>query len=293
MAKAQRNPRFRRVALKCKTLLTERDREIIRVVTDHKFLRASHIASLVGGSPQHVRRRLQRLFHLGHLDRPRSQIDYFHEGAGSRELIYSTPGHQVQRFYLEHALMASDIAIAFDRTCQAIPEIRVFHERDIAQELQAPSTPRDRFQWHVDITRDLRIGVRPDLVLQIGKSDDHCFGMERASFFVEADRGTMPVARAGLDQTSILRKLLAYHATWAQGIHRSIFGIDRFRVLVVTTDAERIENMIEACQRIDRGHRLFLFAEVDAFVNAGNVFDIPLINGKGEIDSLLNTRDLP
>jgi hypothetical protein len=285
MAKAQRNPRFRRVALKCKTLLTERDCAIIRVVTDHKFLRASHIASLVGGSPQNVRRRLQRLFHLGHLDRPRSQIDYFHEGAGSRELIYSTPGHQVQRFYLEHALMASDIGVAFDRTCQAIPEIRVFHERDIAQELQPPSTARDRFQWHVDITRDLRIGVRPDLVLH--------FGMERASFFIEADRGTMPVARAGLDQTSILRKLLAYHATWAQGIHRSMFGFDRFRVLVVTTDAERIENMIEACQRIDRGHRLFLFAEVDAFVNATNVFHIPLINGKGEIDSLLNTRDMP
>jgi hypothetical protein len=244
----------------------------------------------VGGSRQQVLRRLQRLYHLGHIDRPRSQIEYFHEAGGSREIIYSTPGHEVQRFYLKHALMASEIAIAFERGCRRIPGLRVFGESELKEEF--PSESGDPFNWHIDVTRHLRVGVRPDLVLQIGKDDEVSFALQRASFLIEADRGTMPVARAGLEQTSILRKLLAYHATWAQGLHRSLFKIDRFRVLIVTSGEDRISNMIDACQRIERGHRLFLFAERDAFVNASNVFEIPLINGKGEPDSLLNSYDM-
>src|SRR4051794_20244062 len=103
-----RCPRFERVKLNHQTVITERDRAILRAVETHKFLRSSQLAELVGGSAQQVRRRLQRLFHLGQIERPRSQIDYYSRGGGSREMIYSTNGHHhVQRFYLEHALMTS------------------------------------------------------------------------------------------------------------------------------------------------------------------------------------------
>jgi hypothetical protein len=52
-------------------------------------------------------------------------------------------------------------------------------------------------------------------------------------FFLEADRGTMPVVRSGLTQTSFYRKLIAYEATWTQKIHQRHLGIHRFRVLTV------------------------------------------------------------
>ncbi len=288
-----RRPRFKRVELNHQTFITERDRAILRAVESHKFLRSSQIAELVGGSQQQVRRRLQRLFHLGEVERPRSQVDYYHEGGGSREMIYGAVGRQVQRFYLEHALMTSDIAVAFDRACRR-PEhnsLRLIQEKEIANGLEN-KCEGDPFQWHVDITRHLRVGVRPDRVLQIALRDSIFRESERATFFIEADRGTMPVTRAGLEQTSILRKLLAYHSTWSQGFHRSLFNIQRFRVLIVTSDESRIEHMIEACQRIERGHRLFLFTTHQAFATGENIFALPLLNGKGEIDTLLNSSDL-
>jgi hypothetical protein len=41
-------------------------------------------------------------------------------------------------------------------------------------------------------------------------------GQSSGHFFLEADRGTMPVTRWTLSQTSFFRKLLAYEATWTQ-----------------------------------------------------------------------------
>ena len=114
MAISKRLPRFERAELGRKTILTERDHEILRAIETHSFLRSSQIVELVGGSGQQVRRRLQRLFHLGRLARPKSQIDYYHSG-GSREMVYALPSKKVQRFYLEHALLTSDISLAFHR----------------------------------------------------------------------------------------------------------------------------------------------------------------------------------
>jgi hypothetical protein len=80
-------------------------------------------------------------------------------------------------------------------------------------------------------------------------------------FFLEADRGTMPVVRSGLTQTSFYRKLLAYEATWTQKIHQRHLGIHRFRVLTVTTIAARVKSLLAACSQLKRGHGLFLFAD--------------------------------
>ena len=80
-------------------------------------------------------------------------------------------------------------------------------------------------------------------------------------FFLEADRGTMPVIRSGLTQTSFYRKLIAYEATWTQKIHQRHLGIHRFRVLTVTTVAARVKSLLEACSQLKRGHGLFLFAD--------------------------------
>lgn len=113
--------------------LTERDREIIRQVSRHRFLRSWQIAALVGDSRQGVLRRLQLLYHHGYLERPRAQIEYYQPG-GSRAMVYGIAHRSlefapqslfrlpesttVKRLFLEHALMVSDIMVALELACR-------------------------------------------------------------------------------------------------------------------------------------------------------------------------------
>ena len=82
-----RLPRFQRVTPVAPMQLTERDRNIIRLVYRHRFLSSPQITAFIAGSPQQLLRRLQSLYHNGYLERPRAQIDYYHQG-GSRPMVY-------------------------------------------------------------------------------------------------------------------------------------------------------------------------------------------------------------
>jgi hypothetical protein len=98
---------------------------------------------------------------------------------------------------------------------------------------------------------------------------DLAFGLElaggsRRNYMVEIDRGTMPVTRSDPEQTSIERKMRVYLAAHAARQHQRQFGWKNFRVLVVTTDRQRIGSMIDAVQRrrapCGAEPSLFLFA---------------------------------
>ena len=60
-----RLPRFKRAPTVVPIELTERDRDIIRLVHRHRFLRSPQITALLGGSSQQLLRRLQSLYHHG------------------------------------------------------------------------------------------------------------------------------------------------------------------------------------------------------------------------------------
>jgi len=77
--------------------------------------------------------------------------------------------------------------------------------------------------------------------------------INRAYFFLVADRGTMPVKRRGLAQTAIYKKLLLYHATTVQKLHTRRFGMKEFRVLTVTAspDRERVTSMLGAARQLE------------------------------------------
>jgi hypothetical protein len=83
----QRLPRFKRDSAIAPFQLTERDYEIIRQVSRHRFLRSPQIVALAGGSPQQIVRRLQLLYHHGYLERPQAQLRYFRTG-GSHHMAY-------------------------------------------------------------------------------------------------------------------------------------------------------------------------------------------------------------
>jgi DNA-binding Lrp family transcriptional regulator len=257
--------------------LTERDRDIIRLIHRHRFLRSHQIIALLGGSPQHLLRRLKLLYHHGFLERPRAQIDYYHQG-GSRHIIYGLgnkswtflkqelgvafrevswgeKNRAVGRMFLEHALLVSDVMVAIELACRKRDGIRLLYEDQLALRSE-----RQPFQWRVKRQDGIKLGVIPDRVFALEYLDQNG-QTQRVHFFLEADRGTMPVVRSGLTQTSFYRKLLAYEATWTQKIHQRHLGIHRFRVLTVTTIAARVKSLLEACSQLKRGHGLFLFAD--------------------------------
>jgi DNA-binding Lrp family transcriptional regulator len=264
--------------------LTSRDGEILKCLQRHRFLRSDHIVALSDGSRQQVLRRLQRLFHHGFLERPWCQIDYYQ--SGSRRIAYglgnkgaawlkrelSLQFHQldwqqkshVGRLFLEHALLVSDIMVAVELACRNRKDIRLLS----ADELQIPNM-REPFQWKVDIGQRQKCGVIPDRVFGLEFNGEQCW------YFLEADRGTMPMTRGNLDQTSFQRKLLAYEATWSQNLHRTRFGWQRFRVLTVTTNKQRVQGIIEVCQGLAHGHGLFLFLDAASLAKHGDILTIP------------------
>src|ERR1051325_494994 len=273
-----RLPRFQRASDIAPMQLTERDRHIIRQVHRHRFLRSSHIIALTRGSPQQLLRRLQLLFHHGYLDRPRSQLTYYHEG-GSNSIVYglgnkgakfladdtverrlrfdwTDRNQSVKQFYLQHSLLISQVMVSLETSCSRTEYVRLIREKELAATINL----RDPFHWTVD-TQSGRLGLRPDKVfgLENPKTGDKAF------YFLEADRATMPVVRQSFSQSSFQRKLLAYEATWNQNVHRSRFNFNRFRVLTVTSSPARVKHLVEACAQLKRGHGLFLFADADSF----------------------------
>lgn len=270
-----RLPRFKRTAAVAPMQLTKRDRQILRLVHRHRFLRSSQIVALIGESSQPLLRRLQLLYHHSYLERPRAQIDYYHQG-GSRHIVYGLgnkgaavlkqelglffhilrwgeKNRSVGRIFLEHALLVSDVMVSMELACQKAGAIRLLTESELF------SGDRQPFRWTVSLS-GRKLGVIPDRVFALEFSDQSG-KPERAFFFLEADRGTMPIIRKNLSQTSFYRKLLAYEATWSQSIHRTRFGFHRFRVITVTKSAVRVKSLIHACSQLQRGHGLFLFAD--------------------------------
>lgn len=292
-ASTPRRPRFRRVAAPS-FALTDRDVAIIRAVEKHRFLRSTHIAALLDSSPQPVLRRLQRLFHAGFLDRPRAQIDYY-RGGGSQPLVYglgnagadlltqsfgaqrgridwTSKNREVGALFLQHTLLIADVMIGLEVGCRANGRVRVIEPGEIlARAPEATRRRRNPIAWNVRVLHERErhtVGVIPDKVFGLHFLDAP-EGQNRAYFFLEADRGTMPVERRTFDRTSFYRKLIAYHETWRQQIHTQHFGIKSFRVLTVTSSAERVRNIAASARKATDGKapRLFLFTDQASLVS--------------------------
>ena len=246
-------------------------------------------------------RRLKLLYHHGFLERPRAQLQYYGKN-GTRPMVYglsseggmlvkqefgdsslwSEKNRAVGLIFLEHAILVSAVMVSVELACRN-HGVRLLYE----DELDLPVV-KEPFQWQVKIAGMMNLGVIPDRVFAL-EYQDQTGQMQRVHFFLEADRGTMPVVRKHLAQTSFRRKLLAYEATWTQKVHQRYLGIHRFRVLTVTTIAARVETLLKACSELKRGHGLFLFADASALEK--DLFSAVWRNGKtSELSPLL---DLP
>jgi hypothetical protein len=80
-------------------------------------------------------------------------------------------------------------------------------------------------------------------------------------FALEADRANMPIMRSNLEQTSYLKKILAYRQIAAENIHKSHFGIPNLLVLNVTANQPHMANIMSLVSKLahEGKSRLFLF----------------------------------
>lgn len=287
----RRRPRFQRAETAPRFQITTRDVEIIRQVARHRFLRSTHLFQLIGGSPQKISERLGPLYHAGFLDRPRSQLEYHVRGGGSAPLVYALgkrgaqllkiqdgldnadvdwarKNHKTGREFILHTLAVADLRVALTVACRECKGYSV-QEPDELLAAAPEETQRARSPWLWRVKVQHKGGMR-----EIGLLPDYVFALilpdgRRRPFVVEIDRGTMPVERTTLDQSSMLRKFLAYEGGRKQSLHTSRFGWQNFRVLVVTASAERATSMSALIARTDeiKNSPLFLFTEQRSMTN--------------------------
>jgi hypothetical protein len=184
-----RLPRFSRADTIRPFRLTNRDMEILRHIKRHRFLRSSHICRLVDGSPTQILRLLQLLYHHGYVERPRGQLDYFHRN-GSEPIVYglgnkgvgalrptglgaaaslnwSWKNQNVGRLFLEHALLVSDVMVAFELAARKRSDVRL-----LCAEQLLPDRGHHSLQWRVTLDNRQKLGVVPDAVFALETSTE-------------------------------------------------------------------------------------------------------------------------
>jgi len=288
--KTTRRKRYSRGGMSVRVEITDRDLDILQAVRAARFLRSTHIIALVDGSAKKITERLGQLFHAGLLDRPRAQIDYHADG--STPMVYALgqkgaallaerfggddnrfdwarKNQRAGRRFVDHTLGIADVTVAMTVACRANPAAQLISERELRAKL--PEMTRTRKQpWligaKVAVAGQMHeLAVVPDLIFGLCLLDD-----TRRCFVVERDRGTMPIVRAELEQTSIQRKLLTYDAAWRAKTHERLFGWKNFRVLIVTSDAVRAQSIRRAVAKLNsgRGSELFLVTSAEALTPA-------------------------
>lgn len=307
--KSTRRARFER-AQAHSFQLTERDVEIIREVAAHRFLRSTHISRLLQGSHKKIVERLTALFHAGYLDRPRSQLDYHVRAGGSAPFVYGLGNRgadllaerddaegaaidwmrkndKAGRQFLLHTLEIADFRVALRAACRAHAEIGLRQPGELLDWLPE-DTKKDRNPW------SMRVRVHHNgTVHELGLVPDYLFALmlpdgRRRPFLVECDRGTMPVERSSLSQTSMLRKFLAYEGARQQGLHTERFGWLNFRVLIITRSSDRLVTMRTLVESLPalKASPLFLFANQADLVDS-DVLAYPWSNPSGRPHALI------
>jgi hypothetical protein len=285
--------------------ITERDLGLLRNLSRLRLASAGQLAALDGGSEQNVSRSLLALWEHEYVERLLGQIETRVLYKGSFPLIYglTRPGAWLLRKngcdvprrllyetdkqrgakwrFIEHRVDITEFMIRLELTCHGRSDVGLIPRTSIVD--NAPKTKRDR---RVRLVTKVRIDGAHKL---LSVDPDELFGLRIAGqkqenyFMFECDRGEMPVhRRKNKEQTYYAKKMLTYYQANRGGEHVRELGIPNFRVLTVTTTAERVKQMIEAQKEMTdgRGSNMFLFTDQTS-LSASNPLDALWSTGKG------------
>jgi len=178
-----------------------------------------------------------------------------------RKTVSGKEWNRVSSLFLAHALAVSDAVISIEAACRT-HGLRFVTEREILESI-SDGTDNKRLQWQVTVktgNASERVGVIPDAVFAI--EHDTAKGPRPFFYFLEVDRGTMPLHRKILHFSSIYRKALAYAQTRRKRILKDRHGMPGFQVLIVSTKENRLKQIARVCREASSTSdpSIFLFA---------------------------------
>jgi hypothetical protein len=289
--------------------LTERDIAIVRALARWRFLTSDQVVRYLSihdpaTSHQQVLRRLQGLYALGYLDRPRHQQLQLHAFAhlayglgrnGARLLAelgdaidsradWLTKNKRASAEFLMHTLETAEAMLAVKRGCHAADALTLVEQHELLPYFPDKTRAlRDPFRCRISVrlpqaAAPLTIGVVPDRLFSLVHEST-----TRRNFALELDRGTMKVNAKTFGGTSFRRKILGYYHLWRERKHVDLWGFQSFRILTVTTSEKRIETMRAVQREVtdNAASGLFLYSTAELIAAHGALGDA-WIDGAGD-----------
>jgi hypothetical protein len=268
--------------------ITPRHLEILRLLNRYRFLDAKHIYALLGSSNTNVRGALADLFHEhGLLNRlpqrafmrdPLYDPEIYELSDEGIALVSQRARHIEPATWLKQGRYGAKSLAAHNLTiCHAVASVEaaatVAGIRFITCSEVLTRAPKET----QDARQPFAIPVSISHLFPNGKvqrSDssiipDALFGLQYPNgsfrcFALEIDRGTMPLTRSTLDETSYLRKLLQYREVISRGVYKTHFGMTAtpMLLLTITTNARHLDGIKVLLQSLageNHWKRAFLF----------------------------------
>jgi Replication-relaxation len=290
--------------------LTDRDLRLLANLERLRLASGEQLAALDGGSPQNVSRALLALWENDYVERLLGQMETRVLYKGSFPLIYGLTrpgawllrkhGYDVRRRvlyetdkqrqagwrFIEHRVDISEFMVKLELACQNRSDLGLIQRAQIID--AADKSQRDR---RIRLYANVRIDGEHKL---LSVDPDEAFGLhltdaqKESFFFLERDRGQMPVhRRKNKEQSYFAKKMQTYYEANRAGEHEREFGLPNFRVLTVTTTKERVADMVVAQKEIvgERGSNLFLFID-DESLRDNNPLEANWVTGKGKVVKL-------
>ena len=303
--------------------LTPQHIDMLRLLNEHRVNRTSHLA------PSHLSqrrtRKLRELYNNKYIDKlhgedevghgvnpaalyvlDRRGAKFLNDNLGEWATSYSGTKKAGTKYQLTHTLHSADLLVAVKYACdQSDGTYRYLSKNEIL-------TNKPRLKHNKPLKLEVESRGEPKFTVA-----DALFGIEYASgdkryFFVEIDRGTMPIKRnqrKESKQTDVHQKYVVYGEYRAQKYAIEDFGFKNFGVLFITSGGlERPKNVLEDTRKLARkrdgsmpGVPSWLFGHYRTILDdSHNVLDAPFIRyWRGELQerSLLtlteNTQPSP
>ncbi len=168
-------------------------------------------------------------------------------GLDEDEFRWHRRARRLSSLFLAHQLELNEVYVRFIVAfIVEAPSVR-WQVREWYDDFDLKESHTATFSIRDDRGAEASVGVVPDGFMAIAPVPQ----WPLLHFFIELDRGTMPVrARKRLGH-GFQRKILAYNAFFRSPEIMTLYGTRRFRVLSVTTSFERLQNLKAATEGAD------------------------------------------
>ncbi len=244
--------------------LTERDRQVIKGVNDHRALMTEQIQALFFGSRSTAQSRLSRLYQHEYLERHFPTL--FGDASASTQAIY-TIGKRGAQLLVD--------TFGYDRRELRLPKRGALSWKFIehlfaVNEFRVAIVLAARLKgWTLEDWQDETVfRAKPDYVALIDKKGrtrhkpvlpDGYFLLTtpvgKARFFLEVDRGTETLSK-------FAPQIRVYEEYVVSGKYQARFQAKSLRVLVVTKNERRLHSLMQVTERVG-GDRKYCFTTID------------------------------